>query len=289
MSDDSRSAEQITYLIANYNHAELIGDCIASLKAQTDSRWLALIADDGSTDDSVDRVTGVLDDRIRLIENGQNRGYIRTLERLIEESTTDVVGILDADDALEPEATSEILNAYAKNPSAVLVYSRFAEFDESFNERLGTYGGEIPVDGTAIIDGPLGAIRSFRRTAYAKTSGLDWRMHYAEDRDLVYKLEELASPVFIDRVLYRYRTVPHSHARHPQKRETGITNTRAARRAALVRRRVTGTSRLAAECAITCDYIAASRRYPRFVRTPARTIGAIAAKWWRSLGASPRR
>jgi glycosyltransferase involved in cell wall biosynthesis len=288
MSDDS-PPEQITYLIAIYNHAELIGDCIDSLKAQTDKRWLALIADDGSTDDSAERISAKLDDRIRLLENHENRGLIRTLERLIEEATTDIVAILDADDALADEATEALLEAYAKNPGAVFAYSRFAEFDESLVRQYGAYGGAIPENGTAIIDGPLGAIRSFRRTAYAKTEGLDRNMLYAEDRDLVYKLEELAPPVFIDRVLYRYRRVPHSHSRHPEKREMGARNTRAARRAALTRRGVRGVPRLAAECAIACDYVASSHRYTRLTRAPASFIGSVAAKIWRTLGASPRR
>ena len=289
MSEQSPPAEQITYLIANYNHAALIGDCIDSLKAQTDSRWLALIADDGSTDDSVECIKSRLDDRICLLENNENLGYIRTLERLIGEATTDIVAILDADDALEPEATRELLRAYATNPDAVLVYSRFAEYDQSLARQRGVYGNPIRDSGTAIIDGPLGAIRSFRRTGYAKTDGLDRSMLYAEDRDLVYKLEELAPPVFIDRVLYRYRSVPRSHARDPDKREIGIRSTRVARRAALVRRGVTGAPRLAAECAIACDYVAASGRYPRLLRAPARAIGAVASTIWRSLGSSPRR
>jgi glycosyltransferase involved in cell wall biosynthesis len=289
MSEGSMGSERITYLIANYNHRTLIGDCIDSLKAQTDSRWLAIVADDASTDGSAEVISTMLDDRIRLLVNPENRGYIATLDRLIGEATTDIVAILDADDALEPEATAELLNAFAKNPNAVLVFSRFAEYDESLSARRGVYGGAIPVNGTAIIDGPLGAIRSFRRSAYEKTQGLDRGMHYAEDRDLVYKLEELAPPVFVDRVLYKYRAVPHSHARHPEKRETGVRNTRTARRAALTRRGVHGAHRLAAECAIACDYVASSHRYPRPLRTTASRIGSAAAALWRTLGAAPRR
>jgi glycosyltransferase involved in cell wall biosynthesis len=288
MSGELAGRERITYLIANYNHRPLIGDCIESLRAQTDSRWLGIVADDASTDGSVERVSTMLDDRISLLVNAENRGYIATLERLIEEATTDIVAILDADDALEPEATGELLNAYARNPDAVLVFSRFAEYDESLAARLGVYGGAIPANGTAIIDGPLGHIRSFRRSAYTRTQGLDRGMHYAEDRDLVYKLEELAPPVFVDRVLYKYRAVPDSHARDPEKREVGARNTRIARRAALTRRGINGAQRLAAECAIACDYVESSDRFPSPVRATASRVGSAAAAVWRKLGAAPR-
>lgn len=287
MSSDSLPPERITYLIANYNHAERIGDCIASLEAQTDSRWLALVADDASTDNSLNRIQALLDDRIRLLINAENVGYIATLERLIAEATTDIVAVLDADDAIEPEATAELLETFKKNQNAVLVYSRFAEYDDTLTKRLGVYGGPVPAGSSAIIDGPVGAIRSFRRSAYAKVTGLDRRMLYAEDRDLVYKLEEIAAPVFIDRVLYKYRRVPDSHVRHPSKRETGLINTRLARRAALERRGVRGPTRLAAECAIACDYIGSSQRFPRVVRAAAGFLERVAATVWRKLGASP--
>lgn len=287
MSSDSLPPERITYLIANYNHADRIGDCIASLEAQTDSRWLALVADDASTDNSLTRIQSLLTDRIRLLINSENVGLVTTLERLIAEATTDIVAVLDADDAIEPETTAELLDAYRKNQNAVLVYSRFAEYDDTLTKMLGVYGGPVPAGGSAIVDGPIGAIRSFRRSAYAKTTGLDRSMLYAEDRDLVYKLEEIAPPVFIDRVLYKYRRVPGSHARHPLKRETGLVNTRIARRAALDRRGVRGPTRLAAECAIACDYIGSSHRFNRVVNATALTLASVAAAAWRKLGASP--
>jgi len=44
---------QITYLLANYNNGRHIRDCLDSLQAQTDPNWLCLIADDASTDGSL--------------------------------------------------------------------------------------------------------------------------------------------------------------------------------------------------------------------------------------------
>ena len=288
MTGGLSDAGKVTYLIANYNRAAYVGDCIASLKAQTDPRWLAIVVDDASTDHSVGRITALLDHRIRLVANSENLGYIATLERLISEATTDIVAILDADDAIEPETTAELRRQYEANPSAVLVFSRFAEYDETLTRRLGTYGGCIPNYGTAIIDGPIGAIRSFRRSAYAMTDGLDHTMNYAEDRDLVYKLEELAPPVFIDRVLYRYRSVRDSQVRDPSKREIGLINARRARRGALDRRGIRGPARLAAEWAISCDYIASSGRYPSVAKTVASFLGPLAAMAWRKLGVGLR-
>jgi GT2 family glycosyltransferase len=283
------TGEPLTYLIANHNHAEFIGQCLASLRAQTDTNWLALVGDDASTDDSLDRIRSFADPRVRVIVNERNIGYASTLAALIDEAVTDVVAVLDADDALEPDATAELRRAHRDHPEAALVYSRYILYDREMSSTLGVYGGAVPPRGTAIIDGPVGAIRSFRRRAYRQTSGLDARLAYAEDRDLVYKLEEVGPLWFADAALYKYRETPGSQSRDPHKREIGLVNTRLARRAALDRRSVRGVARLAAECAIRCDYVSDSMRYPAPLRAVASWGAAAGARMWRALGAAPPR
>ncbi len=104
--------EEITYLIANYNNGKYIADCLASLQQQTVPQWRALIVDDKSTDNSLEVIDPWRSDRIQLRQNAQNIGYIGSLVRLIEQATTDIVGILDPDDALQPTATAQVLRAY---------------------------------------------------------------------------------------------------------------------------------------------------------------------------------
>jgi hypothetical protein len=131
------------------------------------------------------------------------------------------------------------------------------------------HGTPVPPLGAALCRGEVGAIRSFRRSAYARTAGLDVDMLYAEDRDLVYKLEEVTRPVFVDAVLYHYREVPDSQSRAPDKRAIGRRNTLRARRAALRRRRVGGVHRLVCELLVASDFVAGDGRLPGFLRTAA--------------------
>ena len=265
---------RITYLIANCNRSAWLPDCLASLLAQTSAAWLALIVDDASTDDSLAVVAAVPDPRIRLLRNERNLGYIASLERLLEEAATDIVAVLDPDDALAPEATETLLRTYAAQPDAAFVYSRFASYDERLAGCRAVHGGAIPPRGTALCDGPVGAIRSFRRSAYRRTAGLDPGMLYAEDRDLVYKLEEVTSPIFLDAVLYRYRELPDSQSRDPEKRAVGVRNTRRARRAALRRRNVRGVRRVLWEAWVWGDFVASSDRWSRPVRRLAAGVAA---------------
>jgi GT2 family glycosyltransferase len=274
VDNGSGAVERITYLIANHNLGSYIGDCLQSLRGQTDPNWLAVIVDDASTDDSVEVVGPFVDERIRLLLNERNVGYIATLKRLIAEASTDIVAILDADDALSPDATERLLAAYATDPATAFVYSRFATYDAGLANQREAHGSAIPDGSTALREGVVGAIRSFRRSAYSRTAGLDDTMLYAEDRDLVYKLEEVTRPSFIDAILYHYRDVSGSQSRDPDKREIGASNTWRARRAALRRRGISGTQRLSYEVFFWADYVAYSRRPPAMVRALARWLAA---------------
>jgi glycosyltransferase involved in cell wall biosynthesis len=236
---------------------------------------LAIVADDGSTDGSRDVIAPFLDERIRLVLNPRNIGYIATLRRLLAEASTDIVGILDADDAVAPDATEQLLRAYADS-GAELVYSRYAVYDASLVSPRDVHGRAIPEGGTAVCEGVVGAIRSFRRRTYERTTGLDDTMLYAEDRDLVYKLEEVTRPVFVDAVLYRYRDVAESQSRDPEKREIGARNTWRARRAAFRRRKLAGVERLCYELFAWADYLAYSERRSQPVRRAANAVASAA-------------
>jgi glycosyltransferase involved in cell wall biosynthesis len=266
--------ERITYLIANHNRAAFVAECLESLLRQTNDRWLAIVADDASTDASLKIIAPYLNQRIELVVNPRNIGYIGTLQRLIAEASTDIVAILDADDAISPDATERLLAAYAANSSIGFVYSQYAVYDATLAHRRSVHGSAIPAGGTAILDGVVGAIRSFRRSAYARTQGLDPTMLYAEDRDLVYKLEEVTRPVFVDAILYHYRDLPDSQSHDPDKRAIGARNTWRARRAALRRRRISMPMRAAFELHALADYVAYRWLRPRTLTVIARRLAA---------------
>lgn len=241
MTQLSKHEAEITYLIANYNNGKYIGDCINSLYAQTCNDWCCLIADDKSTDDSLTKIYPLLGPKVKLIEYPQNVGYIRTLMRLIDHAETDLVGILDPDDALYPEATGQVLQIYQANPETGFVYTNHHLYNEDMtkNSQIGL-SSAVRIGHTSLIDGFVGHLKTFRRSAYAQTAGLDPKILYAEDRDLVYKLEEVTSVAFIDQPLYKHRQVPNSQSIAPEKRILGIQNHRRAFQNALHRRKIKG-------------------------------------------------
>lgn len=246
---------EITYLVSNYNKGPYIEDCLASLHAQTDPNWRCLICDDRSTDDSLARIRPWLSDKIHLLQNGQNQGVIYTLHRLIGEALTDIVGVLDADDALYPEATAMLLKTYAQNPEVGFVYSNWTEYSADLCTPLRPgHSRPIPPGWTTLARGYVGAIRTFRVSVYRKTPGLDPAPLFAEDRDLVYKMEEVTPLICIAQELYQYRQLPDSGSHEPASRERALRGARQVYLQALDRRKIRGIRRLGYQLYISNDY-----------------------------------
>jgi len=215
----------ITYLVALYDQEPYVADCLESLVAQTDPRWRALVLDDCSTDGSARIVGEFGDERITMIRGQENVGYIAALRRLIAEADTEILAVLDPDDALHPAATELLLEAFRVNPEAGLVYSRAAMFDGSWDRYVAAGAGRAPTEcGSALLDNNVHHIRAFRRSVYLETAGYSDEMLYAEDRDFVYKMEERAPLVFVDRPLYRYRILAGSQSNDARKRQIGARN-----------------------------------------------------------------
>jgi glycosyltransferase involved in cell wall biosynthesis len=236
---------EFSILMANYNNAEYIAEAIQSVLEQTFRDWELVIVDDCSTDDSIKVIEPYLEDkRIRLLQNKVNRGYVGTLKRLVYESRAGLLGILDSDDVLASSALELICDAYRKNPQCGFVYSQFVFCDNELNSITNGYCESIPPGKTNLHCDCVSAFRTFRKRDYFKTEGFDEEILYAEDKDLIFKMEEVTNLLFVDKVLYKYRGLPQSQSNDLQKSYTGRISHFWAKYKAYKRRLNTGVSNL---------------------------------------------
>lgn len=255
--------QEITYLVSNYNKGPYLADCMASLYAQTSSAWRCLICDDKSTDDSLAQIRPWLSDKIHLLQNECNQGVRYTLSRLIAEAPTDIVGVLDADDALYPEATALLLESYAPNQTAGFIYSNWTDYSADLRTPLRSgHSRVIPPGWSSLTRGYVGAIRTFRVSAYRQIKELDPKAYYAEDRDLVYRMEEVTPFYYLDHELYKYRQLNHSQSHDPYTREVALQGELYAYKKALDRRKISGIKRLGYLFYITNYYWKAQNHAP---------------------------
>jgi len=209
--------------MASHNQEKYIAEAIASVVNQTFSQWELVIVDDCSTDYSLKVIEPYLNDRrIRLLKNDKNIGYIGTLKKLIKESRAGILGILDSDDALEATALEKMYEAHVRHPDCGFIYSNFTYCDNKLKPVELGFCEAIPQvpERTVLRYDIVGPFRTFKKKKYFETPGYDEEILYAEDKDLVLKLEEVTDLFFVDEFLYLYRVLPGSQSHDPAKKGT---------------------------------------------------------------------
>ena len=88
----------LTCCIPVYNAEKYLAECLESILSQTHSDFKVLAYDDGSTDGSADVIRSFNDDRVTLIDGGENRGGIWGRTQLINRIQTEYCVWCDADD-----------------------------------------------------------------------------------------------------------------------------------------------------------------------------------------------
>lgn len=102
-----------------------------SLRAQTESRWSAILVNDGSTDATgkIFREAASNDRRFRVVEHEEPRGLAASRNAALQLVDTPLVGFLDGDDELTPQALRRLSQTLLDTGSdfvvAAYVRSRF--------------------------------------------------------------------------------------------------------------------------------------------------------------------
>ena len=133
-----QDAGHISIIVQVYNAGAYIRETISMVAAQTYGNWELLLVDDGSEDDSREKIRESMesgDARIRLIEKQQNEGAARARNTGIEASKGRYVAFLDADDLWMPDKLEKEL-AFMKEKQAAFVFTAY-EFGDEDAKRTG--------------------------------------------------------------------------------------------------------------------------------------------------------
>ncbi len=98
----SRGKPTVTVLLPVYNGADVVGNAIDSVLAQSWDDFELLVIDDGSTDTTTRVIAGYVDQRIRLVRNDRNLGITATLNRGLDLARGKYIARMDADDLCHP-------------------------------------------------------------------------------------------------------------------------------------------------------------------------------------------
>lgn len=104
---------RVSVVVPVYNKEKYLGDCLASLAAQTLADIEILCVDDGSTDGSraILESFRCQDDRLRLIAHPGNLGTMAARRSGLREATGDFLASVDADDVADPTMLEKLHGA----------------------------------------------------------------------------------------------------------------------------------------------------------------------------------
>jgi glycosyltransferase involved in cell wall biosynthesis len=153
------NAPLVTVLIDTYNYGDYVEEAVESVLAQNFPREQreVLVVDDGSTDDTEERLKKY-GDSIRYLRK-PNGGQASAFNFGFAAARGEIVAMLDADDLWLPDKLRRLCETFEKNPDAGMVYHRThlwrggeqLEADNYFAE----VSGRIPENRAALLSYPM--------------------------------------------------------------------------------------------------------------------------------------
>ena len=192
------------------NGERFLKQTIDSLCAQTLEDFELVVVDGGSTDRTLEILSGYNDPRIRIFEQPLEITPARNFG--ISQSKSSWIAVHDADDVSHPQRLELQYKAITKTPNAVLSYT-----DVSLIGDLAAAGGKAHFPKSQALlamrlcyQFPMvHSTLMFSKEAALAVGGYTWR--WAEDYGLVVRLVERGRAVAIPRKLVHFRLHPTSN------------------------------------------------------------------------------
>lgn len=201
---------KVSIVIPLFNGAEYISTTLENVLSQTFTDYEVLVVDDGSEDDSGEKVAAFNDPRIKLIRQ-DNAGVSAARNAAIMESSAEYVAFIDSDDLWHIEKLGLQVDVLDSNTALDFCYS----------DRDLFYDNALPQTDAPILDVPVITEKLFpqllkhnhihcssvmvRRSLFAKIGLFDVTLAASEDSDLWIKAANLNSFCRVNVCLSFYR------------------------------------------------------------------------------------
>lgn len=196
---------KVSIYIPSYNNGKYIKDAVDSVLNQTYTDVEVCIADDGSTDNTLQVLEKNFQDNPKVKWVTQSNGGIgkasNTAVRLCRGM---YIGQLDSDDLLKPEAVATLVE-YLENKGYGCVYSSCERIDGEGNYIKDEYSYPTFSREKMMITSIAHHFRMFRRRDWMRTNGFNEQLLNAVDYDMFLKLSEICAFHHIEKMLYLRR------------------------------------------------------------------------------------
>lgn len=130
--------KKLSVIMPNYNHSSYLEERLSSILAQLNQEDEIVIIDDASTDDSIEVIKKIAsqDSRVRLFQNPQNLGVIKTINRAANLAQGNYLALMSADDLVLPGFVAKTMQVLEQYPEMGMCCSLYAK---CFEEKIHTF------------------------------------------------------------------------------------------------------------------------------------------------------
>lgn len=126
------SNSRIAVLIPAYNGAQVIGECLESVLAQTHGDLRVVISDDASSDDTIGVCRSVAggDTRVEIHRSVENLGWVGNINRLLDLVVEDRFAIMPQDDVIASSYLERLGGELSAHRRVVCAYTDIAGYGD---------------------------------------------------------------------------------------------------------------------------------------------------------------
>jgi glycosyltransferase involved in cell wall biosynthesis len=198
--------------MAAFDAERFVEEAVASICAQSLTDLEVLVADDGSTDRTAEKVEAAArrDGRIRLLRLRRNRGQATALNAALDEARGRFLAVLDADDQATPSRLALQIAALERDPDLVVIGGAVQLFHDGGADpgpiwRYATGDADIRVRNLFKSEFISGATTFDREKLAAHGLRFDRRIRLGNDWDLTSRALRVGRGENLAEVVLRYR------------------------------------------------------------------------------------
>ena len=116
-------SKKVSIIMPTYNYEKFIESALTGILKQTYTNFELIIVDDGSTDNTIEILKTIKDERVKILTK-EHSGIGKSLNLGFENATGEYETWTAADDLLYSTAIEEMVNVLETNPKIDFVYTR---------------------------------------------------------------------------------------------------------------------------------------------------------------------
>lgn len=218
----------VSIIISVHNGGDTLVKALESIESQTFTDYEVLIVNDASTDNTQSLLrkwqSKFPPKKCILIDNSENIGLTKSLNKGIEKASGKFIARLDHDDTWDQEKLRKQINFFRSHPDHGIVGTWYTNHGKSKSKKV-----ELPVSDKEIKrnifrKNPFGhSCVVFKKTLWEKSGRYDERLRHGQDLDLWFRFLPLTKMANIPEILC-HRQI-HETVNKPLQMKTHIKTT----------------------------------------------------------------